>query len=179
MKRITLAMWFMLLPVLAFGQIISGGQKQYQPLYETGVSVGNGADLTEDTLASFTIAAGQLANVGDRLHVIASGTLGATTDSKTIRLKIGTFTSAGSAATAASTHWRIELDAMKIGSNTQTVATWFGTNVGNNSTPVSSLGTMTDTGTLALTVTGQNATSSVAGSITCRYLTVDYIPNTL
>src|SRR6185369_2057528 len=52
-------------------------------------SVGNGADTTEDTLQTFSIPAATLRTVGDRLRIVAGGTYGATTDSKTVKVKIG------------------------------------------------------------------------------------------
>lgn len=145
-------------------------------LYNTANSVGNGADVTEDILQTFVVPAGKLTNVGDRLIIEVSGTLGATTDNKSVRIRlngavaIGTFTVSAAAQVAYS--GRVIL--MKSGANTQAAYSLFTVSnvaVGGNGTP-----SVTDTAAITITVTGQNITNSVAGSIICRFMTVDFIP---
>lgn len=146
-------------------------------LFNTGASVGNGADTTEDTLQTFVIPAGQLANVGDRIVIEAGGALTGSADVKVVRLRFNG--GSGAAITSnASTEvaWMCRLVMMKTGANTQASVITFG------ATTISAYncttGALTDTSAITLTVTGQNNTNFVAGSITCRYLTVDYIPGT-
>jgi len=139
-------------------------------------SVGNGADTTEDTLQTFSIPAGTLRTVGDRLRIVAGGTYGATTDSKTVRIRIaGVAYAVLTATVAAAISWRSTLDVVKTGSNTQ-----IGTALGGSHTVTAQsqnvVGSLTDTGALSLTVTGQNNTNSVAGSVVCNYLSVEYVP---
>lgn len=146
-------------------------------LFAPVASVGNGADTTEDTLQTLTIPAATLVNIGDRIRIVAGGTYGATTDSKTVKVKIGAAvifaTLTASIATAVS--WRTTIDVVKTGANTQ-----FGTSSSTSHQVVAQsqnvTGVMNDTGTLAVVVTGQNNTNSVAGSVVCNYLSVEYLP---
>lgn len=156
----------------------SGTWQQTGPklLYSTGTNVGNTAATTEDTLQSYTIPANTLRNVGDRVRIIVSGSLGATTDTKIMRVKVG-----GSnlvvpqASTTAATAWRAQLDLIKTGASTQATM-GYGNALNSAVHVVSSNTTFTDTSTIALLITGQNTTNSVADSVTCRYVTVEYLP---
>ena len=142
----------------------------------TVASVGNGADLTEDTLQSFTIPSAQLRNMGDIIRVKAGGTMGATTDVKAARVRLaGSNVAQVTSAVAGGTSWAIEVDVQKTASNAQILTGW-GLAQSTVVTALTAATVLTDTGTIALTVTGQNTTNSVAGSITCRYLTVEYLP---
>jgi hypothetical protein len=155
----------------------TGGPVGFTRLYSQfpAASNGNGADLTEDTFAAptFTIPAGQLAAVGDTIHIVASGNLGATTDVKTVRLKInGTNMGAAIANTAAQTAWKIDTYISKTGSNAQLiVALGQSVSTGNSFTGA---GSQTDTSPITVAVSGQNSTNPVANSITCTFLTVDF-----
>lgn len=144
-------------------------------LYNTGASVGNGADTTEDTLQTFVVPAGQLANVGDRLIITVGGTFAASTDTKTARVRFnGVILGSIPGIAAGQTGWTGTVYFMKNGSSTQvSLAPFFATTTLNN---LSNATGQTDTSTITITVTGQNATNSVANSITCRYMTVDFIP---
>jgi hypothetical protein len=145
------------------------------PLYVTGVSVGNGADTTEDQLQTYTLPAGQLANVGDIIHITAGGVFAGSTDSKTVKVKFaGAALSIPTGSTVGQTRWSSEVWIVKTGSNTQSFMA-VGTNVSASAGTNNGTATATDTNALAVTVTGQNATNSVAGSVTCQYLAVQYI----
>jgi hypothetical protein len=144
-------------------------------LYYTGISVGNGADTTEDVLQTFVVPAGQLANIGDRLVVEIAGLVTGSTDNKVVRVRANGAVGMGSIiiTLAANTQWTGRIVLMKTGSNTQN-----GTATLGSATLLSaqSFGiTLPDTAAITLTVTGQNNTNSVANSITCRYMTVDYV----
>jgi hypothetical protein len=144
-------------------------------LYATGTLVGNGADTTEDTLQSYTLPAGALANVGDRIRITAGGTFAGSTDSKVARVRFGPSASQASNGTSASaTSWEITYDILKTGSNTQTTNS---KGLTNNSaiTVTSGLATVTDTAAITITVTGVNNTNPVAGSVACRYFVVEYL----
>lgn len=142
-------------------------------------SNGNGADLTEDTIAAcgYTIPAGQLANVGDTLHIAVSGNMAASTDAKSARVKLnGAAVGATATASAASgTAWRLDGYLVKNGANTQ-ITTWYNFVGISNTSAFASSGpaALTDAATIALTVTGQNVTSSVANSVTCTALIVNF-----
>ena len=147
-----------------------------QALYATYTNVGNGADITLDTLQTFTMAAGQLKNVGDRIIIRAGGAFAASTDSKTVACRIGSSGAifSSTVATAGQTSWRMEGEVCKTGANAQTYSGYV---MANNNAVTSNTATLTqtDTGTLALSITGQNTTNPAASSITCRYFTVDYV----
>lgn len=143
-------------------------------LFITGTSVGNGADLTEDTLQSFTIPANTLANVGDVIHIYAAGTFGGTTDNKSVRIKFGgNNIDLPSTSTASVTKWWAEVIVMKTGTNTQTYMSTAGSSASIPGTTTGTL-TLTDSSTIALLVTGMNSTNSVAGSVTCQMLVVNF-----
>jgi hypothetical protein len=143
-----------------------------------GGSNGNGADLTEDplTACNYTIPANQLASVGDTIHVVAEGTMAASTDNKTAKVKFnGTPIGATvNTSAAAATTWRIDGNLTRIASGAQRWSSFnlgqaIGASVGGQNTSI------TDTATIALTITGQNATNAVANSVTCSSLTVDFM----
>lgn len=167
----------LLLPLGAAAQTVSGGKQLYQVLFVTTTPGGNGADLNEDTMTTYTVPAGTLANVGDRLHITASGTFGGTTDSKTVRIKLGSSAAVASlnVATSGQVTWNAIVDIIKSGSNAQRYGGVVASTANGSSAGSGSI-SQTDTNALALVVTGQNATNSVANSITCQNLQVDFIP---
>jgi hypothetical protein len=146
-----------------------------QALYASYTNVGNGADITVDTLQTFTMAAGQLKNVGDRIIIRAGGTFAASTDNKIAQCRMGAAPLFSVTVSAAGqTSWRIEGEICKTGANAQASS---GYAAATNNIMAASSGTQaqTDTGALVLSIVGQNTTNPVASSITCRYFTVDYI----
>lgn len=162
----------------AMAQSVTVGSSAYQRLYYTGTSVGNGADTTEDVLQTFTLAAGQLANVGDMIHIVASGKWAGSTDTKTLRLRAGgvsgTILTAPIAASANVTQWSLEAWITKSGSNTQTYAVTALSVSGSFNGVNSGTLSLTDTGTIQLVITGQDSTSATANAITCQTMFVDY-----
>ena len=174
--------FMMLLPGIAAAQTVIGGapgnlgRAATLFSYQDATGTGNGADTTEDTLKSFTVPAATLLSAGDRLHVTAGGTLAASTDTKIIRLKLG---SSGSvcgvqSTTVGQTSWAMICDIIKTDVNKQTISGL--TQNTNASAGTNNTLTQTDTGTLALVITGQNSTSSVANSLVIKNMIVDYIP---
>jgi hypothetical protein len=144
-------------------------------LYQTTAVVGNGADTTADVLQTYSVPANTLVNVGDRLFVRAGGSFVGGTDSKSVRLTwgggvVGTVTGAA----AAQLSWRIDSDIMKTASGVQTLSLILSTNSNIVSGGVTSL-TRSDTAAIVVAVTGQNATTATASTITCSYFTVDYV----
>ena len=166
-------------PTVALGaatkQYVDGRGAGNHLLYQSSTLVGNGADLTQDVLQTFTVPANTLLNVGDRLIIRASGTFISSTDSKTAALQWGGGNLLVLNVTTASQQvWRVEAEIMKTGANAQTSSVCFVTN-SNTTTATVTTTTRTDTAGIVINVTGQNATNSVASSVTCRYFTVDYV----
>ena len=150
----------------------------HQTLYTNGTLVGNGADTTEDTLMTYTIPANTLANVGDRIEIKASARMSAITDVRYYRIRIGgcsgtiiaLLTSASASMTAVSaTAW-----VLKTGSNAQSYGSLTG---GTTQTTNAYAGTasLTDTSTIQICVTGQDATAATANVVQAQMLLVDFI----
>ncbi len=141
-----------------------------------GVLVGNGADTTEDTLKTVTLAAKTLNKVGDTIHISAGGTFAASTDVKTLRVKFGgTAVISPPGVAAGEIKWGVDIWITKTGLNTQSYNA-IG-RVLNSSNDGTSSGTLaiTETAAIAVVVTGQNATNSVASSVTVQMLRVELI----
>ena len=181
-RRLFLASPLLVLPYAVRAQPLpppasGSGSGKYTRLFTSLSIIGNGADLTEDTLVSYTIPANTLVNVGDALHVVASGTFIGSTDAKTARIRIGGLASGTPTTTVAtSTTWRVELNVTHSALNVQQYE-YFGAMSGGAGTQQysnaqSSLG---EGSALTLNVTGQNTTNSVAGSVTVRTVTVDLV----
>jgi len=166
-------------PTTALGaatkQYVDGRGAGTKLLYQTTNSVGNGADTTQDVLQTFNVPANQLLNVGDRLIIRAAGTFAASTDSKTAAIRWGGANVVTlNVTTVSNQQWRLDGEIIKTGPNAQMAC--FGGLTNFNITQANSVATSrTDTAANAVDVTGQNATTATAGSITCRYLTVDYM----
>jgi hypothetical protein len=147
-------------------------------LYVTGASVGNGADLTADTLQSYNIPANTMANVGDMVRIHAAGVFISSTDNKTAIIKFGSATLATiNTATAGVTRWAADITVVRTSASNQSwmvLSAVQGSSVGNGINAGTS--TQTDTAIINILVTGQNATNSVANSVTCQILTVEFIP---
>jgi hypothetical protein len=165
----------------AAGNIYSMGQAR--TLAASGNSVGNGADLNEDILKTYTLPAGTLSGNGDIIHITAGGTMGATTDSKTVRIRVGGIAGSvlanPSGATAGAVTWHSEAWIMRTGVGTQSFNS-SGAVVGSGNTGgvLTSNGTFDETLAQDILVTGRNTTNSVAGSITCSWFHVEYKPGT-
>jgi hypothetical protein len=166
---------------LAQSPTIKGASSAYQPLFASGVVSGNGADLTEDTFSTcnYTLPAGMLANVGDTLQIVATGTFAASADTKTIRIRlaagIGNAFLQESASTT--TRWGMDYRVIKTGPSTQSWAVFGGSNfIPATGAPFANgTSAVTDTSAIAITVSGQNTTNSVLNSLTCQYFSVTYI----
>jgi hypothetical protein len=144
-------------------------------LYATGAPVGSGADTTEDTLQSYSLPGGTLANVGDRIRITAGGTFINNTDSKIARVRFGPsqFQTAVS-SNASNTSWQITLEVQKTGANAQMTNSIGFTNAQSPGVGGSS-SALNDTAAIAISATGQNNTNPTANSVTCRYFVVEYI----
>ncbi len=179
-KSLTSLLVFAMMLVLLVGQAQAqsqtGRSDTYISLFATGTIGSNGADLSEDTLQTYTLPASSLVNVGDRLIIFASGGAGGTTDNKVIRFRIGSgaggIIMASTAATASGTHWSGYAEVVKTGSNTQSAGGLASVTNTTNAGSGALTTTVTDTSTMVISITGQNTTNSVSGSITCQYFSV-------
>jgi hypothetical protein len=176
MKRIILAAALCLASIQAHAQLITNPPSGFQRLFSQGASSGNGADLTEDTLttcSTYSLPANTLANVGDTIRIVAGGKLGATTDARTYKVKLGSLIVVAVATSlAVATDWYAELSITKTGASTQSYSA-IATSLGIVAFARSGTASLTDTAPIAVTVTGQNATNTVAGSVTCQMIIVD------
>lgn len=161
-------------------QQIGSGTQVLSRLYVTGSVVGNGADTTEDTLQSYVLPAGTLANVGDTIHIMASGAAAASTDNKVYRVRIGSgagnIVTSGTLLTLSGIRWAVDVYIVKTGSNTQSFYA-----MGRVSNATTSDGTLsgtlsgTDTAAITISITGQDTTASTANAVTCQYFSVDFL----
>lgn len=91
-------------------------------LINTAVTpVGNGADLTEDTLQSYSLPANSLESVGRCVRVTSWGTTANNTDLKTIKVYFGASQISSGASGFQNMTWIVHLTVCKTGSNTQSV----------------------------------------------------------
>lgn len=176
MKKILLA-FLLAFATPAAAQVITPASTPYKVLYSTGVSVGNGADTTQDTLQTYTLPSGTMANVGDTIHIVVGGRVTASTDSKTATVQFGgqTVASTNVINSAVVSRWSMDVYIIKTGANAQS---WFcivtiqgSANGGTSSGTI----TVTDTSPITISSTGQNTTTATANSITSQGMIVEYI----
>jgi hypothetical protein len=113
----------------------------------------------EDTLASYTVPAGQLATNGDTLWFEAFGTMAANANSKTVRARFGssgTNLMYAQTSTSWGTHWSIKGRIYRTGSATQKSSADLISDNDDNVTTQTATGLNQDlTATVALSVTGE------------------------
>lgn len=148
----------------------------YQLLYVAGASVGNGADTTEDALQTFTLPANTISATGDVIEIEAAGTFAASTDTKTMRVKFGAITFTNLVGnTAGNTTWWYRVRMIRTSSGVYRSLVNY---MMNNQpvSPVTATPSQSETVDNVIAVTGQNSTNPVAGSITCAYFCVSFMP---
>jgi hypothetical protein len=91
-----------------------------------------------------------------------------------VRLRIAGILIVGVALASGNTTWLADVRITKGGPNAQ-VSTQFYNTATNNAFNVFGTTNLVDTGTLALTVTGQNATTATAASITAQHMLIEYV----
>ena len=134
-----------------------------------GPLVGNGADLTEDVLLSYTLPANTLTQDGQVIHIIAGGTAADSADLKYARIDLGGVRSliAATLNEVNAIFWTLETWITRDGPNG---LIRIGREVSQEILPVGTLKGATTvpvdwTSDTVFTVTGQNAANSVAGSV--------------
>jgi hypothetical protein len=141
--------------------------------FEFAGSQGNGADTTEDTLATFTLPANALDQAKRGVYIYAWGSYANTPGTKAAKLYFGSTSLA--AATGQNLGWALEFAVLKSAANTQQISgqnivgTVHGgvTNTANASN--------TDTAGIVIKVTGQNSTSSNANTIVLNGMYVQFM----
>jgi len=134
-------------------------------------AVGNGADITEDVLQTFSLPASTLGSVGQAVRILASGTLANNANTKTVKAYFGAVVYSSGGVATANVNWAVELIVIKTGSNTQIVFGWMQL----GATPIAvfhAAGAETDTGAITIKVTGQSSVAT-ANTITCDAGTVE------
>lgn len=176
MMRRFLFLITLLLPLGAAAQLLTVVPQSRWICPPDAASVANTAAVnTPEVLKTCTVPAAKLANVGDTIHLTAGGTFASSTDSKTITVKFGATTqSTITGATAGSTRWYSEVWFTKTGSNTQSYVALGATILTPVGTTSSTTG-LTDTNTIAITISGTNAIGGAA-SVTAQALFVEFIP---
>jgi uncharacterized protein YdaL len=142
-------------------------------------ATGNGADVTEDTLQTYSLPADSLESVGRCVRVTSWGTTANNADTKTARVYFG---NANNVLTMALTSnlagsWKFVMVACKTGANTQTITAngYIGTS-GNGVTLTSTTvsGVQTDTSAIVIRTTGQAGTAN-ANDIVCTAQLVEFL----
>jgi hypothetical protein len=166
-----------LLALPASAQTVTGAGPLPKLLYQNSATVGSGADLTEDTLYTTTLPAGILANVGDTLHYTARGLCAGNTDSKSARVKFASLNISNVACTVAgNTSWYTEGYIVKIGPSQQAWMSIYNSASNITISNQSSVATVTDTGTITFSVTGQNTTNPTANSVQVQQIVLYLFP---
>jgi len=179
-SRILVAFIVGLAPFLAAGQIVTGGggPRAASLLVADGLLANCvcGSTTVADTMKTYTLPAGQLANVGDMIHIVAGGKMAASTDAKNVRPKFGgVVLSNPIGSTAAQILWSVDIWVLKTGANTQT---WWAQGGVINIYNGNSGGTLTqtDTAPIPITIDALNSTAATAASISTQMLVVQYFP---
>jgi endonuclease YncB( thermonuclease family) len=154
--------------------VVQGGGKS-STIFGSATLQGNGADTTEDALAAYTGTV-SLVNVGDVIHFSGRGVAAASTDTKTIRVKLGGIsTCSANNAAAGNTTWFMDCWIMKTGASTQSYW-YFNNNATNNIINNFNVTSVADTAPITLNLTAQNATTATANSIQIQTGVAQYFP---
>lgn len=143
---------------------------------------GNASDLSEDILTNcnFIIPANSLPNINDVFQITLGGKFAATTDSKSMRVRLGTTNTSvpiigtASGTAAAVTGWVMVIQFRKTAFNAQSVNVFSSVGNGSLNGTTSYVFSMVETIANPFTVTGQNTTNSAANSVTCTDMRMDY-----
>ena len=140
--------------------------------YVTAVA-GLAANTNEQTLASFTVPAGNFVTVGSSIRLVAFGTLNGNANSKTIKFKIGTTVVFTSPSLTSGTSWKIEIIIGCLAYNSQTVNIEFFNTPSN--TTISETFDFKNTSNI-ISITGQSAVGTL-NDIVLTYAEASYSGN--
>lgn len=142
------------------------------PLKVNVTSLGNGADQTEDVIATYSIPANTLgANYAQGIEIEAWGTFGATGDNKQVKLYFGGTSIATGVVTSNAKNWFLKLKIFRTGTNAQVVV-GEGQIDTTNITPTVTTATETETAAIVAKATGQETTASTANQIISKLFVV-------
>lgn len=122
-------------------------------------STGNGADTTEDTLATYSLPANTLGTTMRGLKIRAWGTCAANADNKTMKLYFGSEVIATPTAATNAKNWWLEMEVYHSGANAQVVV---GRGIVDTTsvTPLVTTGTESESAAIVIKVTGQAGTGN-------------------
>jgi hypothetical protein len=138
---------------------VNGSFGQAGLLFSYYTATGNGADTTEDTLATFSLPANTFATTGEMLRIRAWGKTAANGDNKTMKLYFGASVVTTPTAATNNKGWFLQLEVIRSGASTQQV---FGTGLVDTTavTPYYNAGADTDTAAIVIKCTGQAGTGN-------------------
>lgn len=133
-------------------------------LYTIPAIVATGSGTGAQTLATYSLPANALDQVGRRLHIRAAFATAANTNNKTCTLNFGSEqVSTGTMATSAERAW-LELNVLKTGSSTQSV--WGrGTALATNISTYYAAGAETDTAAIVITAICTDGSNSAGDAV--------------
>lgn len=155
-----------------------------QPVASTGVTFATGVE-TQIPSCSYTVPAGTLANVKDKIRWWAAGTNTASTDTKTITARWGATAGTGTSgnnvgvttqATASGLIWVMTGYITKINSTTQRVSATGSTQLtGNSAAALSGISTLADTNANLFVITGKSSNATPSNdTVVCGELHLTY-----
>lgn len=140
---------------------------------------GTPAATTETDLLNYTLPAGTLASNGQAVRIQASGTLAATTRSRTVRLYFGsTVISTVATTNSANIVWKIDAMVIRVDGTNQRVNAiiTLGTASAIAAILTNSSPTETLSGALSMKVTGQSAGAAVADDVVGNFYVAEFLP---
>jgi hypothetical protein len=146
-------------------------------LYVTTDTVGTDANTTKKTLASYTVAAGQLGAAGQELVIEAAGSVAANANTKTMAIEIGANSYAVNAVTTApnNTFWWIRVKVARVTASTGKVMPNGRVGVTNQTTTLLAFPSIDFASTLLIAAVGTNGVAT-ANDIQIGYFSVRYDP---
>ena len=147
--------------------------KSVVPLSAITTNLGNGADQTEDVLATYSLPANSFGAKGIQgLYIQAWGHCGTNGDTKTMNLYFGSEVITTPAAATSNKNWYLELTVFRTALNTFTVV---GTGIVDTTAVTGyqvTAATETETAAITIKATGQDTSASTANAITCSLFLV-------
>jgi hypothetical protein len=170
---------------------LGAGLPKYQQLFSYGstTGIGNSADTNEDIMCTYTVPANTIANAGDHVHILASGTFASSTDVRSVRIR---WNGIGGAVTALlqtnnspnMVYWTLNTtiavgDASHQGSTTGGTFGGLVSTDNPNSNPGSQSLYFASTAAVSheIDITGQDSSAATANAIVCKNLIVEVFRN--
>jgi hypothetical protein len=143
-------------------------------VFATAVSTGNGADTTDDTLATFSLPANSLNANNKVMRIRAWGVTAANGNNKTIKLFFGATNLSSGVVTSNNKSWSISMDVIRSGTSTQ--ATYASCQVDTSVVaPAYQAATETDTAAIVIKATGASGTTGAANDVVLKGMTIEFL----